>query len=210
MTHETLVADDDVARLRDRGAEELAIQFTAAESRLRKMIELRIHAIRRRVDASDVVQETFLEANRRLGEYLDNPVLPPLIWFRQLTRQVLANLYRTHIGTQARDLGREADVRLGAMDMVDSDSMAVDISASMASPYSEAALEEERAELRRLLSQLTPIDREVLCMKQIEGHSFTEISGELSISVSAAKRVYYRLLGQVKEMRSFLNRQSIA
>ncbi len=42
---------------------------------LRRMIDMRMdRKIRQRVDASDVVQEVMVEANRRLKDYLANPV----------------------------------------------------------------------------------------------------------------------------------------
>src|SRR4051794_17550131 len=43
---------------------------------LRRMIDLRLDPmLGRRVDASDVVQDVLVEANRRLGEYLRNPAM---------------------------------------------------------------------------------------------------------------------------------------
>ena len=41
------------------------------------MVALRIdRALQQRVDASDVVQDVLVEANRRLQEYLKNPQMP--------------------------------------------------------------------------------------------------------------------------------------
>lgn len=199
--------DHAIQRLRNGGDEELAAQFKDAEDVLLRMVELRLSALRRRVDAADVVQDTFLEANRRLPEYLADPAVPPVIWFRKLARQTLARLSRTHFGTQARDLGREVGLR--GIQNVDSESMAIDLSASMASPHSEVAREEERIELQRLLTQMPTLDKEVLCLKLIEGLSFSEISAELNVSASAAKRAYHRAIMQLNNMNSFLNRQAV-
>lgn len=204
---DSITTNDAIQRLQDHGAHELAAQFKAAEAGLRKMVSLRLNVLRRRVDEMDVVQETFVEASRRLDDYLASPAVPPVTWFRQLARQVLSRQFRSHFGVQARDLGRE--VGLGAMYTADSESMAFDLSESIASPHSEAALEEERIELQRLLAKMPRIDKEVLCLKQIEGLSFTEISAELSMSDSAAKRAYYRALTQLRNMNSFLNKPSL-
>lgn len=202
------ITDEAILRLQHGGADELADQFKAAESGLRKMVSLRLNALRRRVDAMDVVQETFVEASRRLEEYVANPVVTPVVWFRQLARQVLSRQFRSHFGAKARDLGRE--VGLDALQSADSESMAIDLSESMASPHSVAAMEEERLELQRLLTQMQPLDKEVLCLKQIEGLSFTEISAELDLSTSAAKRAYHRAITQLRTMSSFLSRQSVS
>ena len=44
---------------------------------IRRMIDHRMdRVIERRVDASDIVQDVMIEANRRLGDYLANPTMP--------------------------------------------------------------------------------------------------------------------------------------
>ena len=62
---------------------------------LHRMVECRLNpGVRRRVDASDVVQDALLTASRRLAEYLNNPTLPFHAWLRQLTRDRLADVFR--------------------------------------------------------------------------------------------------------------------
>ena len=51
---------------------------------LRRMIDMRMdRKIRQRVDASDIVQDVMVEANRRLQTYLENPIMPFHLWLRQ-------------------------------------------------------------------------------------------------------------------------------
>src|SRR5207247_10426481 len=60
---------------------------------LRRLVELRLDpAIKRRVDASDIVQDVLVEANRRLKEYLVQPAMPFPLWLRHIAkaRPVLA------------------------------------------------------------------------------------------------------------------------
>src|SRR6516164_2083884 len=73
--------------------------------RLRRMVELRLdRRLRTRVDASDVLQEAFLEASRRRDEYLAQPSpMPFYLWLRFLTVQTLQMLHRRHLGVQGRD-----------------------------------------------------------------------------------------------------------
>src|SRR4051812_22256257 len=66
--------------------------------RLRRMVRLRLDArLRGRVDPSDVLQKAFLEAARRLAEYLRNPRMPFFLWLRFLTGQKLLTLRRRHL-----------------------------------------------------------------------------------------------------------------
>ena len=84
--------------------------------RLRQMVRLRMdRRLRGRVDPSDVIQEAYFEASRRMAEYLDNPALPFFLWLRFLTGQQLATAHRRHLGIQARDAGREVSRYKGAL-----------------------------------------------------------------------------------------------
>ena len=40
--------------------------------------------IRQRVDASDIIQDVMIEANRRLQGYLEDPAMPFHLWLRQI------------------------------------------------------------------------------------------------------------------------------
>ena len=71
--------------------------------------------VQARVDASDVVQDAFLEAWRRLGEYLEQPKMPFYIWLRAITGHKLIALHRFHLGTEKRAAGRDVSIYGGAM-----------------------------------------------------------------------------------------------
>ena len=76
--------------------------------RLRLMVTLRIdHRLQGRIDASDVIQETYLEAWSRLADYVRNPTMPFFLWLRFLAGQKLMTLHRHHLGVEMRDPNRE-------------------------------------------------------------------------------------------------------
>ena len=58
-----------------------------------------------RLDASDVLQEAFLDVASRLDEYLREPKLPPFLWLRLCVGEELVNLHRRHLGTKMRAAG---------------------------------------------------------------------------------------------------------
>src|SRR5262245_50285202 len=77
-------------------------------ARLVRMIAVRMdRRLRGRLDASDVIQDAYAEANARLQEYLKNPTMPPHLWLRFLVGQRLLISARQHLGAAARDAGRE-------------------------------------------------------------------------------------------------------
>ena len=60
----------------------------ANRKRLRRMVRLRLDPrLQGRVDASDVLQDAYLEASQRLAEYLRDPKMPFFLWLRFLTGQ---------------------------------------------------------------------------------------------------------------------------
>jgi len=64
---------------------------------VRRMIDLRMdQVLKRRVDASDIVQEVMIEANRRLQDYLQNPVMPFHLWLRQMAKDRLTDSTSEH------------------------------------------------------------------------------------------------------------------
>jgi RNA polymerase sigma-70 factor (ECF subfamily) len=82
--------------------------------RLRRMVALRLDPrLAGRIDPSDVIQETYLEASARLADYLQKPTMPFYLWLRFLAGQKLVTLYRHHLGRRMRDAGREVSLYRG-------------------------------------------------------------------------------------------------
>jgi RNA polymerase sigma-70 factor (subfamily 1) len=76
--------------------------------RLLQMIRLRMdRRLAARVDPSDIVQETLIEAVQKLSEYLRRRPLPFYPWLRQLAWERLVDLHRRHVRTQKRSVRRE-------------------------------------------------------------------------------------------------------
>ena len=88
----------------------------AVRPRVARLVALRMDLrLRGRLDASDVLQEAFLEVHERFGEWRARRDLPFFLWVRFLVGQKLAQLHRRHLGVEARDVRREvADALRGA------------------------------------------------------------------------------------------------
>ena len=161
--------------------------------RLRNMIDTRMDLqVRGRVDASDIIQEACLEATQRLPEYLANPGVPFYIWLRSLTAQRLALVHRHHLGTKARDARREDhEVRRptpGETSVV----MLAALMGQCSSPSSVAVRQEEKQILEAALTELEPIDHEILVLRHFEELTNSEVAAALGIKPSAAASRYLR------------------
>ncbi len=169
--------------------------------RLWRMVRLRMdRRLQARMDASDVVQEVFLEASRRLEEYLRDRPMPFFLWLRFLTDQRIVALHRFHLGAQARDARREVVLRRRALLDSTSAALAEQIAASGPSPSQGAARGEVEERVRRALAALDPDDREVLALRHFEQLSNAEAAQSLGIEPSAASKRYVRALGRLREV----------
>ncbi|QDV36436.1 sigma-70 family RNA polymerase sigma factor [Tautonia plasticadhaerens] len=188
----------------DRGAAEAL--FVRHRKRLRAMVDLRLDwVLRGRVDASDVLQDAYLDVARRLDDYLLDPKIPPFLWLRLIVGERLISLHRHHLGAQMRDPAREVSLYRGAMPEASSAALASRLMGELTSP-SEAAIRAERTlKLQEALNALDPIDREVLSLRHFEQLTRGETAQVLGITESAAAKRYVRALKRLKATLADLN-----
>ena len=193
--------DDQHLLERARGGDPGAVNdiFVRHRDRLRRMVELRLDwRLQARVDASDVIQDAFLDVARRLPDYLQNPSLPLFVWLRLVVAERLAALRRHHLGTHMRDAGREVSLQAGAMPPASSAALAAQLLGRLTSP-TQAALRAERVlRVQEALNALDPIDREILALRHCEQCSRAEAAQVLGINEAAAAQRYVRALKRLK------------
>ncbi len=86
----------------------LAALFDHYRLRLKKMVQLRIDPLLAgRIDPSDVLQESYLDAARQISAYVQQPKVIFYIWLRGLVWERLLNIQRSHLASQRRAIGRE-------------------------------------------------------------------------------------------------------
>ncbi len=166
---------------------------------LRRMIGLRLdHALGRRVDASDIVQEVMLKANQRLGEYLRNPVMPFHLWLRQMARDHVIDEHRRHRVAECRSLDRERPLAASAF----ADQSSLDLAAQLRDPNLTPAANALRHELQRrfqtALGQLDEADREIILLRHFEQLSNSEAAEALHLSEPAAGMRHLRALRRLR------------
>ena len=73
--------DSQIAGLRGSGEKALADIIADHHDRLRRIVDLRLDPrLCRRIDPEDVLQESFLEARKRLSRFLDHPSVSVFVW----------------------------------------------------------------------------------------------------------------------------------
>ncbi len=91
---------------------QLESTLTTMRDDLKRLVQSRLdRRLHGRVDASDVIQETFIAAYQRYSDYVRDPEVPLADWIRFLTVQSVQATHRKHLGTQKRSVGRELEQR---------------------------------------------------------------------------------------------------
>jgi RNA polymerase sigma-70 factor (ECF subfamily) len=190
-----------LGRLRAGDEQALGELFALYSDRLWRMVYVRLdRRLSGRVDPDDILQESFLDVARRIGEFLAEPAVPFYVWLRFLTAQRMQLVQRNHFGAQRRDVNREVALPPGSPSLASSDSMAGAFVSQMTSPSQAAIRQEMQTRLRETLDGMDPLDREVLALRHFEELSNQETAQVLGITKEAASKRHIRALKRLREL----------
>ena len=148
-----------------------------------------------RVDASDVVQETYMEAFQRLPKYLRQEEMPFYLWLHWIAREKVLALHRRHLGAEKRAVTHEVP-------LLPVDSSATFVSAVIAghepSPSQALAKNELAERLRLALGQLDDEERDLILWRHFEQLSARDMAQLLGISEAAAGKRYLRAVERLR------------
>jgi RNA polymerase sigma-70 factor (ECF subfamily) len=201
MPDESSEVRGQLQRLGEGDPQALALLLARYRDRLCRMVKLRLdRRLQGRIDASDVLQEAYLDAASRAGEYAANPTMPFFLWLRILTGQRLLMIHRQHLGAKMRDAGQEVSLYRGALPQASSVSLAAQLLGRITSPSLAAVRAEMQLKLQDALNGMDPTDREVLTLRHFEELSNGETAAVLGIQKAAASNRYVRALKRLKEV----------
>lgn len=152
-------------------------------------------ALRPRIDASDVVQETYLEALRDFGQFEGKSERELVAWLRRILVRNIADLVRRH-GAQARDWRRQQSLELA----LDRSSQAVHqaLAAGISTPSVQAARREQSVLLADALARLPDDYRQVIILRHLERLSFPEIARRMGRTAGAIRMLWARALEKLR------------
>lgn len=177
--------------------------ITRHHERLRRMIAIRLDPrLQGRVDPSDLLQEVYLDAAQQFAEHLRSPTVPEYLWLRSLTGTRLAKAHRFHLGTQARDAGRELSLFRMAGPAASSDALAAQLLGREPRPSEAVARAELKLRVAEALDGMEAMDREVLVLRHFELLTTPHVAEVLGITEAAAGKRYIRALRRLKEILS--------
>jgi RNA polymerase sigma-70 factor (ECF subfamily) len=151
-------------------------------------------ALRAKGGASDLVQQTFLEAQGAFGRFRGGTEDELLAWLRQLLRNNLIDFTRQYRATARRAVGREVPLA------GDTPSRSPEeVQADTPSPSGHAVAREEDEAMRRAMDRLPEDHRTVLQLRYEEGLGFDEIAARLGRSPEAARKLWARAVGRLRQ-----------
>lgn len=186
-----------LTRLKAGDQSALAELFTLHRDKLRRMVELRIdHRLGGRVSPSDVLQEAYIDALKRVDHYFEKPDQPFFGWLRLVVGQRLADTHREHLALK-RNAAQEVPIYRGSPG-ASSACLAAFLIGNLASPSHAAQRNESFALLEEALNTMDPLDREVLALRHFEELSNAETAELLGIQTAAASKRYVRALARLR------------
>ena len=167
--------------------------------RLKRMVALRLdRRVLKRVDPSDIIQETLIQANHKLDEYLRQQPIPLYPWLRQLAWDQLVTAHRRHVVAHRRSTIREDFVPdLSDESVAELATFLCDLSEE---PLRKLLRAEAQGRLRAALGQLAEQDREILVLRYLEQLSTADTAAVLKLGLSAVKMRHLRAIERLREL----------
>lgn len=141
---------------------------------------------------SDIVQETFLEAQRDFQQFQGGSEAELLAWLRRLLLNNVANFSRNFRQTGKRQISRELSLNVAADSNPGPLPTLPEPAASDPSPSQHLSACEYQERIERATARLPEEFRQVLALRFQQQHTFEEIGERMGRTTSAARKLWAR------------------
>jgi RNA polymerase sigma-70 factor (ECF subfamily) len=164
---------------------------------LRLLARMQLNArLRSKVDPSDVVQQTLLQAYQAREQYRGQSPAELAGWLRQILARNLAHQLRDQ-GRARRDVARERSLETKLNES--SARMEAWLAAEQSSPSQRAQRNEQLIDLAHALNDLPEAQREAVVLHYWQGMSLADIAQHLERTPAAVAGLLHRGLTQLRE-----------
>jgi RNA polymerase sigma-70 factor, ECF subfamily len=152
-----------------------------------------------RLDFSDIVQTTFLEASRDFGSFRGESIESLLAWLSNILRNNVATAHQEHLATQKRSARKEVKIR-ATSDSGGSSLGMEDLLPSETSTPSQRVMRNEAAVvLAACLDKIPETQREAIRLRYLEGLPLKQIADRIGKSEMAVAGLLKRGLQALRE-----------
>lgn len=145
--------------------------------------------LRPKIGASDIVQQTMLEAQHDFGGFRGNTAPELAGWLRKILIHNLLNEYRAWRRTQKRDLDREVGLDVAPAPLADSGQ----------SPSAVASRHENERRVHQALARLPEDYQQVVRLRHREHLPFAQVAEQMDRSEDAVRMLWQRALRRLAE-----------
>ena len=143
---------------------------------------------------SDLVQETFIDAQRNFASFESDNEVAFRTWLHTILMNNMADLRRRYFKAAKRQVHRERP--LGTSD---SKRLSIELAALDGNSPSRAAISsEETQRLNQALERLSPAYRQVILMRGRQRHTFAEIAEQIGRSSDAVRMLWQRAIARLQ------------
>ncbi len=154
--------------------------------------------LRVKVDASDLVQQTMLDAYRGFGDFRGNSEGEWLAWLKQILKHNATDFVRHYRGTEKRQQRREVSMHAAAPNL--SEGFTREPSSGGESP-SELVMQREREiQLADSITKLDPDHQEVIILRSLQRLPFDEVAERMGRSRPAVQMLWARAVSKLKDI----------
>ena len=188
-----------LARARAGDQQELGRLFEACRSYLGVIAQAQMESwMRAKVDASDIVQETLLEAHRDFARFQGGTSAEWLAWLRGILSNNAADLVRKYRGTEKRQTRREVPLKSPA------DESAVrgvaELADSIETPSVQLMRQERELRLADAIVQLAPDYQQVIVLRNLQRLPFDAVAERMGRSRPAVQMLWLRAIRRLQEV----------
>ena len=153
--------------------------------------------LQEKLSPSDVVQATFMQAQKAFKDFYGNSEKELMAWLRKILVSQLLTEVRKY-STLARNVKMERQLSL---QMAQSSTLLEGALAAKVDTPSQTAIKRERAVLLAdALAQLSEEHRNVIVLRHLKAYRFSEVAEELGKSVDSVKSVWRRAIARLRTL----------
>jgi RNA polymerase sigma-70 factor (ECF subfamily) len=152
---------------------------------------------RAKFDASDIVQQTLLEAVRGFSQFRGGTEAELAAWLRQILARVLLHHARHFAGAQRRDLDREISLDQALAES--SRRLGNALQAPVSSPSEQASQHELELRLADALADLPADYAEIILLRNVEGLSHEAAAERMGRGARAVRMLWVRALAKLRQ-----------
>lgn len=157
--------------------------------------------MRTKVDASDLVQQTLMEAHRGFADFVGNSEAEWLAWLRQILSHNTQDVVRRYRTAGKRQIQREQSLDVHPAGLSGSFSMDP-ADKDIQTPSQLLAQKEREIELADAISQLTPDHQEVIILRNLQRLPFDEVAELMHRTRPATQMLWMRAIKRLESLMS--------